>query len=33
MEVWFSPELGHLPARLRLTEPDGDVIDQRLKSR
>jgi hypothetical protein len=33
MELWLSPELGHLPARLRLTEADGDMIDQRLKSR
>jgi hypothetical protein len=33
MELWFSPETGFLPLRLRLTEPDGDAIDQRLASR
>lgn len=27
-EVWLAPELGWLPARIRLTQGNGDVIDQ-----
>jgi hypothetical protein len=33
MELWFSPESGFLPVRLRLTESDGDEMDQRLAVR
>lgn len=32
VEVWFAPELGYLPARIRLTQPNGDVADQMWKS-
>jgi hypothetical protein len=32
IEVWLAPELGYLPARLRITNANGDWIDQTLKS-
>lgn len=28
VEVWLAPELGYLPARIRITETNGDSIDQ-----
>ena len=28
MELWLAPGLGYLPARIRLTEPNGDFVDQ-----
>ena len=28
VELWLAPALGYLPARLRITEPNGDFIDQ-----
>jgi hypothetical protein len=30
VEVWLSPDLGRLPVRMRLTEPNGDFMDQML---
>jgi hypothetical protein len=27
-EVWLAPELGYLPVRIRLTQGNGDVVDQ-----
>jgi hypothetical protein len=30
VEVWLAPSLGHLPVRLRIAQPGGDVADQRL---
>lgn len=33
VEVWLAPSLGHLPVRLRVTQPDGDMADQRLARR
>jgi hypothetical protein len=30
VELWLAPELGYLPARIRISEPDGDTVDQRL---
>lgn len=30
IEIWFAPALGYLPARIRITQANGDVIDQRL---
>lgn len=30
--LWFVPSLSFLPARIRLTEPDGDSVDQRLRA-
>ena len=32
IEVWLAPELGFLPARMRITNANGDWIDQTLKS-
>lgn len=32
VEVWFAPEFGYLPVRMKLTQPDGDFADQRLRS-
>lgn len=28
MELWLAPALGYLPARIRLTDPNGDFVDQ-----
>lgn len=28
VEVWLSPQLGYLPARIRITETNGESIDQ-----
>lgn len=28
VELWLAPALGYLPARIRITEPNGDLIDQ-----
>lgn len=33
VEVWLAPSLGYLPVRLRVTQPDGDMADQRLARR
>lgn len=32
IEVWLAPELGYLPVRLRVTNANGDWVDQALKS-
>ena len=32
IELWFAPTLGYLPVRLRITNADGDQVDQRLKA-
>jgi hypothetical protein len=32
LELWLAPDLGYLPVRLRLTEANGDVADQRWRS-
>ena len=31
IELWFAPSLGYLPARLRITNANGDFIDQVLQ--
>lgn len=30
IEIWLAPALGYLPARIRITQGNGDVVDQRL---
>ena len=30
-EVWLAPALGWLPARIRLSQPNGDFVDQRWR--
>ena len=32
LELWLSPSHGYLPARLRITQAKGDVIEETLKS-
>ena len=32
VEIWFAPEMAHLPVRVRLTQANGDVADQLWKS-
>lgn len=32
VEVWLAPDLGYLPARIRLTQSNGDFVDQQLRS-
>jgi len=32
VELWLAPVLGYLPARIRITEPNGDFIDQKWLS-
>jgi hypothetical protein len=29
MDIWLAPNLGYLPARIRITETSGDYIDQK----
>lgn len=33
VELWFSPEFHHLPVRIRMSQENGDVVDQRLSHR
>lgn len=30
VDLWLAPALGHLPVRMRITQANGDVADQRL---
>lgn len=30
VEIWYAPSLGYLPVRNRITQPNGDFIDQQL---
>ena len=30
VELWLAPNLGYLPVRIQITEPNGDSIDQKL---
>lgn len=32
VEAWFDPQRSHLPVRVRLTQPNGDWLDQRLRA-
>jgi hypothetical protein len=31
-EVWLAPSMGYMPARIRITQSNGDFIDQRWSS-
>ena len=30
VEIWYAPALGYLPVRNRITQQNGDFIDQQL---
>ena len=30
VDLWLAPDMGHLPVRMRITQANGDVADQRL---
>lgn len=32
MEIWFAPSLGYLPVRSRITQSNGDFVDQQLSA-
>ena len=32
LELWLAPALGHLPVRIRLTQANGDFVDQQLRA-
>ena len=32
IELWLAPSLGYLPVRLRITNANGDWVDQLLRS-
>lgn len=32
IEVWLAPALGHLPARIRITNANGDFVDQQWRA-
>ena len=32
VDLWFAPDLGYLPARIRLTQTNGNFVDQRWRS-
>ena len=32
VELWLAPSHGYLPARIRLTDPNGAYLDQKLQS-
>ena len=32
VELWLAPDHGYLPARIRLTDPNGAYLDQKLQS-
>jgi len=32
VEVWYAPSLGFLPVRIRITQQNGDYVDQKLRS-
>jgi len=31
-EIWLAPTLGYLPVRIRLTQRNGDFVDQQWKA-
>ena len=31
VEIWLGPTMAHLPARLRITDPNGDFVDMKLE--
>lgn len=32
VEIWLAPDLGYLPVRIRLTQANGDVVDQQWRA-
>lgn len=33
VDIWLAPSLGHLPVRIRITQDNGDVVDQQLSAK
>ena len=31
VEIWYAPSLGYLPVRSRISQPNGDFVDQQLR--
>lgn len=32
LEIWLAPDVGYLPVRIRLTQSNGDVVDQQWRA-
>jgi hypothetical protein len=32
VEIWLAPVVGYLPVRIRLTQANGDVVDQQWRA-
>ncbi|MBW8721811.1 MAG: DUF3108 domain-containing protein, partial [Polaromonas sp.] len=32
VEIWYAPSLGYLPVRNKITQSNGDFVDQQLSS-
>ncbi len=32
LEIWLAPDMGYLPVRIRLTQANGDVVDQQWRA-
>jgi hypothetical protein len=32
VELWFAPQMAYLPVRIRITNANGDAVDQLLRS-
>jgi len=32
LELWIAPSLNYLPVRIRVTQANGDFVDQKLRA-